>query len=145
MYYVFFSRSECTRKKSGGRRINRLAEEQVLDDMERRNRLHPEKLKRRKEIIEHPFGIMKRSMNQGYFPLRGLKKVEAEMRLTVTARNLKRVLNILGGNQTVQPAPACRTGGVGLNHHYFSYLQSRSSIRSRRVLGAALGRRRSGS
>jgi hypothetical protein len=64
--------------------------------MERRNRLHPEKLKRRKEIVEHPFGTMKRSMNQGYFLMRGLNKVKTEMCLTVTAYNMKRVFNILG-------------------------------------------------
>jgi hypothetical protein len=42
--------------------------------MGRRYWLHPEKLKRRKEIFEHPFGTMKRSINQGYFLMRGLKK-----------------------------------------------------------------------
>jgi transposase len=92
----------CTQKKSGGRRITRLAEEWALDDMERRNRLHPEKLKRRKEIVEHPFGTMKRSMNQGYFLTRGLEKVKAEMSFTVTAYNMKRVLNILGVKRMVR-------------------------------------------
>jgi len=95
-------RSECTLKKVGGRRITRLKEEWVLDEMELRNRLHPEKLKRRKEIVEHPFGTMKRSMNQGYFLMRGLKKVNTEMSLTVTAYNMKRVFNILGVKRMVQ-------------------------------------------
>jgi hypothetical protein len=89
-------------KKAGGRRITRSKEEWVLDDMERRNRLHPEKLKRRKEIVEHPFGTMKRSMNQGYFLMRGLSKVRTEMSLTVTAYNMKRVINILGVKRMVQ-------------------------------------------
>jgi hypothetical protein len=70
--------------------------------MERRNRLHPEKLKRRKEIVEHPFGTMKRSMNQGYFLMRGLSKVRTEMNLTVIAYNMKRAINILGVNRMVQ-------------------------------------------
>ena len=95
-------RPQCTRKKSGGRRITRLAEEWALDEMERRNRLHPEKLKRRKEIVEHPFGTMKHSMNQGYFLMRGLNKVKTEMSLTVTAYNIKRVINILGVKRMVQ-------------------------------------------
>jgi transposase len=95
-------RPQCTLKKSGGRRITRLAVEWALDEMDRRNRLHPEKLKRRKEIVEHPFGTMKRSMNQGYFLMRGLEKVKAEMSLTVTAYNIKRVLNILGVKRMVQ-------------------------------------------
>jgi hypothetical protein len=70
--------------------------------MEKMNRLHPEKLKRRKEIVEHPFGTMKRSMNQGYFLTRGLEKVIAEMSLTVTAYNIKRAINILGVKRMVQ-------------------------------------------
>jgi transposase len=95
-------RPQCTLKKSGGRRITRIAEEWALDDMDRRIRLHPEKLKRRKELAEHPFGTMKRSMNQGYFLTRGLSKVKTEMSLTVLAYNIKRVLNILGAKKMVQ-------------------------------------------
>ncbi len=53
-------------------------------------------MNRRKAIVEHPFGTMKRSMNQGYFLLRGLPKVCAEMSLTVLAYNLKRVMTMLG-------------------------------------------------
>jgi hypothetical protein len=64
----------CTTNPAG-RRITRSNEEWGLDDMERRNRLHPEKLKRRKEIVEHPFGTIKRNMNHGYFLMRGLSKV----------------------------------------------------------------------
>jgi hypothetical protein len=95
----------CTQKKSGGRRITGLADEWVADDMERRIRSHSKVLDRRKEIVEHPFGTMKRSMNQGYFPTRGLYEVKTEMGLTVTAYNIKRVLNILGVDRMVQ-APA---------------------------------------
>lgn len=39
---------------------------------------------------------MKRAMNSGYFLMKGLQKVGAEMSLTVLAYNLKRVVNILG-------------------------------------------------
>jgi hypothetical protein len=64
--------------------------------------MHPEKIKRRKEIVEHPFGTIKRSMNQGYFLMRGLQKVKTEMSLTVIAYNMKRVFNILGVKRMVQ-------------------------------------------
>ena len=63
--------------------------------MERRIRAQP-KLRRRKGLVEHPFGTFKRSMNQGYFLTRGLTKVRTEMSLSVLAYNLKRVINILG-------------------------------------------------
>ena len=50
----------------------------------------------RKALAEHPFGTMKRGMDQGYFLLKGLAKVRGEFSLTVLAYNLKRVFNIVG-------------------------------------------------
>jgi transposase len=57
---------------------------------------NPQMMKRRQQLCEHPFGTMKRAMNSGYFLMRGLKKVRAEMSLPVLAYNIKRVLNLLG-------------------------------------------------
>ena len=64
--------------------------------MVERVRANPAIMKVRKELIEHVFGTMKRSMDQGYFLLRTRKKVATEMSLTVLAYNLKRVITILG-------------------------------------------------
>jgi transposase len=88
-------RARCTQNK-GGRRITRWAGEQLLDDMAERVKLHPEIVAQRKALSEHPFGTIKRAMGQGYFLMKGLLKVRAEMSLTVLAYNLKRVLNLLG-------------------------------------------------
>jgi hypothetical protein len=87
--------------------------------MARRNRLHREKLKRRKEIVEHPFGTMKRSMNQGYFLTRGLEMVRTETSLTVLAYNVKRLINILGVKRMVQPAPGDRARGLWPGPFFF--------------------------
>jgi len=95
-------RARCTRN-AGGRRITRSGDEGFLEAMERRNRAHPEKLKRRKGIVEpvprplaeHPFGTIKRSMNQGYFLMKGLLNMGTEMSLSVLAYNLMRAVNIL--------------------------------------------------
>ena len=57
---------------------------------------HPEVLRKRKMIVEHPFGTIKRSMDQSYFLMRGKDKVGAEASLTVLTYNLKRVFNIVG-------------------------------------------------
>jgi transposase len=86
---------QCTRNKRG-RRITRWIDEEILERMSKRVRASPEKMKKRKELAEHPFGTMKRGMNSGYFLLRGIKKVAAEMSLTVLSYNIKRVINILG-------------------------------------------------
>jgi hypothetical protein len=70
--------------------------------MAERLKANPEKLKLWKQIVEHPFGTMKRGMNQGYFLLKGIKKVAAEMSLTVLCYNIKRMLNILGVEKMIR-------------------------------------------
>ena len=57
---------------------------------------NPELMRRRKAIVEHPFGTIKRWMNQAYFLMRGLDNVRAEFSLSALAYNLKRVLRIVG-------------------------------------------------
>jgi transposase len=70
--------------------------------MSERVRNNPEKMKQRKELAEHPYGTMKRAMNSGYFLMRGIKKVAAEMSLTILGYNVKRVINILGVRKMIE-------------------------------------------
>jgi hypothetical protein len=53
-------------------------------------------VRRRKSIVGHPFGTIKRGMDAGYCLTRGLRNVTGEFSLTFLAYNLKRVINILG-------------------------------------------------
>jgi Transposase DDE domain len=87
-------KAQCTRNK-GGRRITRWVDEHLLEQMEQRVHTRPEIMTQRKELVEHPFGTMKRGWDQGYFLMRGLAKVRAEFSLTVLAYNLRRVLNLV--------------------------------------------------
>jgi hypothetical protein len=89
-------RSRCSINKKGIRSIKRWVDEAILEAMARRIAEHPEKVELRKCLVEHPFGTIKRAMNQGYFLMRGLSKVGAETSLTILAYNLRRVMNILG-------------------------------------------------
>lgn len=89
-------RSRCTDRLEGVRQVTRLVNEEALEAMAQRVAAAPQKLKLRKHLVEHPFGTLKRPWNQGYFLMRGLAKVRAEMSLSVLAYNLRRVLNILG-------------------------------------------------
>jgi hypothetical protein len=89
-------KSKCSINKRGRRRITRWVDEAILEAMAQRVAEHPEKVELRKCLAEHPFGTIKRVMNQGYFLMRGLTKVSAETSLTILAYNLKRVMNILG-------------------------------------------------
>jgi len=88
-------RSQCTRN-SQSRRISRSANEHVLEEMNQRVAANPALMRRRKAIVEHPFGTMKRWMNQAYFLMRGLINVRGEFSLTALAYNLKRVIAIVG-------------------------------------------------
>jgi transposase len=93
-------RAQCTTSKYG-RQIKRWIDQGVIDRLQARNRGRPELLKQRKTLAEHPFGTIKRGMNQGYFLLKGIRKVTTETGLTVLSYNLKRVLNIMGVEQMI--------------------------------------------
>ena len=97
--------SKCSINKKGIRVIKRWVDEAILESMARRVAENPEKLELRKCLAEHPFGTIKRAMNQGYFLLRGLTKIGTEVSLTILAYNLKRVINILGVRKMVEALP----------------------------------------
>lgn len=92
---------KCKESKTN-RRVWRWVHEDLLDEMERRMRSEPEKVKRRKSVVEHPFGTIKRSMDQGYFLTRRLCNVRAEMSLTMLAYNIKRVIQLLGTQKLLE-------------------------------------------
>ena len=58
--------------------------------------LDENKMNDRKCLSEHPFGTMKRTLEQYYFLLRGKLKVEAEMALFCLSYNLRRAINMKG-------------------------------------------------
>jgi hypothetical protein len=90
-------RPKCTTRTDGGpRQVTRLVSEDALERMAQRIAAEPEKLARRKELAEHPFGTLKRPWNQGYWLLRGLSKVAGESALSLLAYNMKRVMKVLG-------------------------------------------------
>jgi hypothetical protein len=88
-------RSLCTRNKQA-RTITRAAFEEVQERMAERVAANPEIMRRRKAIIEHVFGTIKRTLGYTYFLCRGFKAVATEVNLTAFAYNLKRVINIVG-------------------------------------------------
>jgi len=94
-------RAQCTRNKEG-RRITRWVHEHILEKMEQRVQSNSKLMKKRKQIVEHPFGTIKHWNDQSYFLMRGLEKVRAEMSLSALAYNIKRVVNILGVRKMIQ-------------------------------------------
>ena len=63
-------------------------------------------LKRRKAIVEHPFGTIKKSMNSGYCLMKGIENVRGEFSLTFLAYNIKRAINILGTKALIEAIEA---------------------------------------
>jgi len=85
---------QCTRNKAN-RTITREQDEAVMEAMAARVKAHPEKMRLRKQLCEHPFGTIKRFFGYTYFLLKGLTKVRCEWSLMTLAYNLKRVLNLV--------------------------------------------------
>ena len=90
-------KQQCTTGEQ--RRITRWEHEHVLEAVQRRLDEHPEKMRQRRETVEHPFGTIKARMGATHFLMKTLPKVATEMALHVLAYNLTRVMNIIG----VQP------------------------------------------
>jgi len=84
----------CTTAKE--RRITRWEHEQVLEAVQRRLDEHPEKMRQRRETVEHPFGTMKARMGATHFLMKTLPRVASEMALHVLAYNMTRVMSIMG-------------------------------------------------
>lgn len=89
--------TRCTLSPQG-RKIQRSEHEGVLEAMRARMRSGAGRtlLEIRKTLVEHPFGTIKRGLDQGYMLLRGTRKVRGEMGLTLTAYDMRRALNLRG-------------------------------------------------
>jgi len=87
-------KSQCT--TSPYRRVARWEHEAVVDAMEARLDREPERMRARRETVEHPFGTIKSWMGSTHFQMRTLPRVSTEMSLHVLAYNMKRVINLFG-------------------------------------------------
>ena len=86
-------KARCTPGKE--RRISRWEHEAVLETVQDRLDRNPDKMRVRRQTVEHPFGTIKAWMGATHFQMRRLTKVASEMALHVLAYNMKRVIQIL--------------------------------------------------
>ena len=93
-------KSQCT--TSQYRRITRWEHEAVLEATEARLDREPERMRTRRQTVEHPFGTLKAWMGYTHFQTKTLKQVRTEMSLHVLAYNFKRVLAIFGVTPLLQ-------------------------------------------
>jgi len=87
-------KAQCTTGKE--RRVKRWEHEAALDAMQARLDRDPDKMRVRRQTVEHPFGTIKSWMGSTHFLTKTLDRVSTEMSLHVLAYNLKRVMQILG-------------------------------------------------
>ena len=88
-------KSKCTKSKIGRVIARRLDNEWLLKYKEKlKTKEYKEKIKLRKNYVEHPFGTIKYWMGQIPLLLRGKEKVQVEIDLYSTCYNLKRLINL---------------------------------------------------
>lgn len=108
--YVGIACSSCALKpqctKAKARWVTRHLHEDALERVAERMKQRPGIMKRRSALAEHPFGVIKDMMGFPRFLCRRLPAVAAEMAMSVTAFNLKRLIAILGGDQLLRKLAA---------------------------------------
>jgi hypothetical protein len=87
-------KGKCTTGKE--RRISRWEHEAVLEAVQARLDRNSDKMRLRRQTVEHPFGTIKSWMGATHFQMKTLKNVGTEMALHVLAYNMKRAISILG-------------------------------------------------
>lgn len=83
----------CTTAKNG-RNIQRWEHEEILEELKKDTEVNNEVYKQRSQIVEHPFGTIKRTFGYSYFLGKGLDSVNAEAALICVAYNFKRLIKI---------------------------------------------------
>lgn len=88
-------KSSCTKSKIGRVIARRLDNEWLLKYKDKlKTKEYKQKIKLRKNYVEHPFGTIKYWMGQIPLLLRGKEKVQVEIDLYSTCYNLKRLINL---------------------------------------------------
>jgi len=98
--YMRYGCSSCPLHKKcttgNAKRLKRWEKEAVLEQAQIELKKHPDAMRQRKALVEHPYSTIKQAMGSTHFLMRRLPNVKAEMSLHVLAYNLKRAINVLG-------------------------------------------------
>lgn len=94
-------KTRCTKSKQG-RIICRHVDQDFLDTIDLQTELNLKKYRLRQQIVEHPFGTVKRSWGAYFFLTKRKVSVTAEIGLLFLMYNMKRVINILGNSEILK-------------------------------------------
>ena len=93
-------KKDCT-TSSSGRTIQRWVHEDVLETVYNETLNNNEVYKKRRCIVEHPFGTIKRSLGYSFFHRRRQENVDAEAASMFIAYNFKRLLSMFSTEELV--------------------------------------------
>jgi hypothetical protein len=90
--------SQCTKNQSG-RLIERNEHQAAAERNKQRIEQNKELYRKRQEIVEHPFGVIKRQWGFSYIMTkRTMKRASADVGLIFCAYNLRRIFNLIDRN-----------------------------------------------
>lgn len=117
----FAAQCQGNRKKQWhGKTIERLEYDDAVHANRKRMSEKPETYKKRKEVIEHPFGTIKRSWGCYYALVKTKKKVGGEFAIIYLCYNLRRVISILG----VKGFMEALTSGISVLSGFFKHFRN---------------------
>lgn len=100
-YYNYAACAQCPVKSqcstsAKGRLIHDRPLQRYADEVDKRTNENLDMYRKRKQMVEHPFGTVKRALGFTYFLTRGNANVKVESLLHFLAYNMKRVMNLMG-------------------------------------------------
>jgi transposase len=85
-----------------GRTIQDRPFQRYADEVDKHTNEYLDMYKKRKQLVEHPFGTIKRSYGFSYFLTRGTENVRTESLMHFLVYNMKRAINIIGTKEIME-------------------------------------------
>lgn len=130
---------ECAGKSnidnSKGRYIERSEYQEYIDENIERVKLNRELYRKRQEIVEHPFGTIKRQWGYDYVLLKGLEKVGGEFSIIFTTYNIRRAISIFGVKELIKKL---REASFFIYRHIWDNLKAYAAILFKKHMGVEL-------
>lgn len=90
------AKPECS-KAICGKAIQRSEYQELVDDNKKRINENKELYRKRQQIVEHPYGTIKRQWGFNYIlTKKGINRASADVGFIMTAYNFRRIINIVG-------------------------------------------------
>lgn len=93
-------RNKCSNSKKG-RTIQDRPFQRYANEVDKRTDEYLDMYKKRKQLVEHPFGTIKRAFGFSYFLTRGTESVRTESLLHFLVYSMKRAINIIGTKEII--------------------------------------------